>query len=57
MRILEKIIISVLSTLVFSLYLAFWEYTPVAEQQVGVGYNSFKGLFVIYLIYSLPIFL
>lgn len=54
---LEKIIVSVLSALILSLSLAFLQYTPVAEQQAGVGYFSFGGLFIIYLIYSLPVYL
>ncbi|MEK5530374.1 hypothetical protein MKX79_13460 [Viridibacillus sp. FSL R5-0468] len=57
MRILEKIITSVLSTLIFSLSLAFLEYTPVAEQQAGIGYNSLEGLFILYFFYSFPIYL
>lgn len=54
---LEKIIVSVLSALILSLTLAFLAYIPVAEQQEGVGYFSFGGLFFIYLIYSLPVYL
>lgn len=42
---------AVLSTLILSL--AF----IVAEQQAGVGYFSFKGIFIIYAIYSLPVYL
>ncbi|MGE7921356.1 hypothetical protein ACQKM9_20810 [Viridibacillus sp. NPDC093762] len=57
MGILEKIITSVLSTLIFSLSLAFLEYTPVAEQQAGIGYNSLEGLFILYYFYSFPIYL
>lgn len=37
---LEKGITAVLSTIVFSSYLAIVGYTPVEEQQVGVGYTS-----------------
>jgi len=55
MRFLEKTIIAVLSTLTFSLSLAFLEYIPLEEQQAGVGYSSYKGLFIIYFIYPLPI--
>lgn len=29
----------------------------MAEQQAGVGYGSYKGLFIIYFIYSFPIYL
>ncbi len=54
---LEKAITAVLSTIVFSLYLAFMRYTPVEEQQAGVGYTSLEGLLIIYTMFSLPIFL
>ncbi|RCW63899.1 hypothetical protein [Saliterribacillus persicus] len=54
---LEKIIVSVLSALILSLTFAFSEYTPVAEQQAGVGYFSFTGLLFIYFIYSCPVYL
>ncbi|WP_010530191.1 hypothetical protein [Lentibacillus jeotgali] len=57
MKFLEKIIVSVLSTLILSLSLAFWEYTPMTEQQAGIAYFSFKGLFIIYFMYSLPVYL
>ncbi|KAB7709071.1 hypothetical protein F9802_02820 [Bacillus aerolatus] len=32
-------------------------YTPVAEQQEAVGYWSYSGLFSVYTMYSLPMFL
>ena len=54
---LEKAITAVLSTIVFSLYLAYLGYTPVEEQQAGVGYTSFEGLLIIYTMFSFPIFL
>ncbi|WP_156857640.1 hypothetical protein [Oceanobacillus sp. AG] len=38
---LEKAMTAILSTLVYSLYLAVTGYTPVEEQQAGVGYNFF----------------
>ncbi len=57
MKLPEKIIISVLSTLIFSLSLAFLEYIPVTEQQTGVAYFSFKVLVIIYVIFSLPVYL
>jgi len=54
---LKKILISTLSTVFFSVSLAFIEYTPVAGQFPNVGYSSFGGLFVIYCVYSFPLFL
>lgn len=57
MKFLKKILIAVLSTLIFSLGFAFLVYVPSSEQHAGVGYSSFIGLFIIYLIYSAPIYL
>jgi len=54
---IEKTVTAILSTLVLSLYLAFIGYTPVEEKQAGIGYNSFEGLFIVFLMYSLPVFL
>lgn len=54
---LEKTITAVLSTLVFSLYLAYLGYTPVEEQQANIAYISFEGNFMISLTYSLPVYL
>lgn len=57
MKVLEKIIVAVLSSIILSLALAFLMYTPVAEQQSGVGYSYFKSLIILYLNYSLPVYL
>lgn len=54
---LEKAITALLSALLFSLLLAYLQYTPVEEQEVNVGYFSFGSLFVVYFMYSLPVFL
>src|SRR5690625_7678625 len=54
---IEKTVTAILSTLVLSLYLAFIGYTPVEEKQAGIGYNSFEGLFIVFLMYSLPVIL
>ncbi|UOQ84678.1 hypothetical protein [Gracilibacillus salinarum] len=48
MKFLEKSIVALLSSVIFSLFLAFIEYTPIAEQEPGVGYFSFHSLLVIY---------
>lgn len=55
--IFRKIIVSILSAIILSFSLALLEYTPEAERYSGVGYFSFGGLFLIYLIYSLPVYL
>lgn len=57
MRFLGKVITVILSTLLFSLCLAFFEYIPLEERQVNVGYFSFNELFMIYVYYSFFIYL
>ena len=57
MKFLRKLIIAILSAIVFSLSLAFYEYTPSAQQQTDVGYFPFDALFVLYFLYSIPIYI
>ncbi|PIC56718.1 hypothetical protein CSV80_13675 [Sporosarcina sp. P12(2017)] len=57
MKLLRKLIIAILSAIIFSLTLAFYEYTPSAKQQANVGYFPYDALFVLYFIYSIPIYL
>ena len=56
MKILEKVLVSVLSTLILSLLLAIIVYTPEVERMANVYYEPFYGLFIIYFIYSLPVY-
>ncbi|WP_218212180.1 hypothetical protein, partial [Pseudomonas sp. 2822-15] len=57
MKITAKVITGILSAIILSLILSYMMYTPLAEQQEGIGYWAFSGLFIIYLLYSLPVFL
>ena len=57
MRFSEKLIISILSKLIFSFFLAFIAYIPESEQYPNVGYSSLHGLFIVYCIYTFPIYL
>lgn len=55
MMFLEKVIVSLLSTFIFSLSLTVVE--QIGEQQQD-GFNYFSlGLFIIYCVYSFPIYL
>lgn len=56
MKILEKVLVSVLSTLILSLLLAIIVYTPEVERMANVYYEPFYGLFIIYFVYSLPVY-
>lgn len=54
---LGKFITALLSALLLSLLFAYMGYTPIEEQEVNIDYFSFRGLFGIYFMYSLPVFL
>lgn len=54
---LEKIVTALLSALLFSLIFAYLGHTPIEEQEINIGYFSFGGLFGVYFMYSLPVFL
>ncbi|PIC67236.1 hypothetical protein CSV71_05580 [Sporosarcina sp. P21c] len=57
MKFPRKLLIAILSAIVFSLSLAFNEYTPLAKQQADVGYFPYDALFVLYFLYSIPIYI
>jgi hypothetical protein len=57
MKIRMIILTSLLVSLIFSIALAFLEYTPISERQDEIAYFSFGSLIIIYLNYTLPIFL
>lgn len=56
MKLLRRFSIAILSALVFALSLAFFEYTSSMEQRDGVSTFTISALFVLYLLYSLPIY-
>lgn len=55
--VLEKVMTAFLSAFIYSLVLAYIGHTPIDEQEANEYYYSFGGLFAIYLLYSLPVFL
>ncbi|PIC85635.1 hypothetical protein CSV72_12360 [Sporosarcina sp. P20a] len=57
MKFLRKLTVAILSAIVFSLSLAFYEYTPSAQRQADVGYFPYDALFVLYFLYSIPIYI
>src|SRR5699024_2728304 len=54
---LEKVIISTLSALLLSYIWAYFNYTPVESREAGILYESFRGLFMIYLFSFFPVYL
>lgn len=54
---LEKVIISTLSALLLSYIWAYFNYTPVENREAGILYESFRGLFMIYLFSFFPVYL
>ncbi|RXJ04203.1 hypothetical protein DS745_02110 [Anaerobacillus alkaliphilus] len=57
MDIFSKLITAFISAIILSLILSYMNYTPLPQQQEGIGYWSFSGLLQVYLLYSLPVFL
>lgn len=54
---IRKTIIAIISTSVLSLILTFISYTPQADQLSNMEYMSFSGLFILYGIYLLGMYL
>lgn len=54
---LEKAITALLCALLYALLFACFGYTPAEEKEADVGYFSFGGLFVVFFMYSIPVFL
>lgn len=53
----EKVVVSILSALLISFFLAYSGYTPVESREAGILYESFQGLFMIYLFTFFPVYL
>src|SRR5699024_1555915 len=53
----EKVIITIVSALLISLIWTYFNYTPVEIRESDVLYESYLGLFMIYLFIFLPVFL
>lgn len=54
---IRKAIVAILSSIVLCLVLAWMNYTPIALRQPDTWYEPFFSLFMIYMIYALPVYL
>lgn len=50
----RRVIVALLSALIFSLIFSFISYTPVAEREPNTWYDSFSAFFQVYLMFSVP---
>ncbi|MDI2589098.1 hypothetical protein OR571_18840 [Psychrobacillus sp. NEAU-3TGS] len=55
-EIVKRILIAVISTVLFSISLAIFVYTPASNREPDSSYNSLLGLFTIYALFSGPVF-
>ncbi|TQS75069.1 hypothetical protein DX933_09975 [Ornithinibacillus gellani] len=53
----RRIIVALLSAMIFSLTLAYISYTPIAEREANAWYDSFGAFIQIYLLFSVPAYL
>lgn len=54
---IRKILIALVSSVIFCLSLVFLNYTPEIDREPNVHYLSFISLVMIYLIYATPVYL
>lgn len=54
---LVRLLSAVLATVLLGLILSSMTYTPVSQRSAHTLYESFLGLFIIYSVYSAPVFL
>ena len=52
---LRSIITGMFTSVLISGVLTYWSYTPVSERAIDTMYTSASGIFILYLIYALPI--
>lgn len=53
----QKIVAIVITSVLISAVLSYWYYTPVSERSSDTMYESVSGIFIIYMIFVLPIIL
>lgn len=53
----RRIIVALLSAIIFSLILSYISYTPIAEREPNTWYESFGSFVQIYLLFSIPAYL
>ncbi|WP_289142844.1 hypothetical protein [uncultured Brevibacillus sp.] len=54
---IRKIVVALLSAIIFCLGLAWLNYTPLDEQQANTYYWSYASLVMVYLMYAAPVYL
>ena len=55
-QIMKKIVIALVATICLSLIMSFLGYTPANKQASNTAYLSFGGNFVLYMLFSAPVF-
>lgn len=53
----QKIVAIVITSVLISAVLSYWYYTPVSERSSDTMYESVSGIFILYMIFVLPIIL
>lgn len=53
----RRIVAVILTSVLISGILTYWSYTPVSERAGDTMYTSASGIFILHLIYALPIIL
>ncbi|MED1954306.1 hypothetical protein [Brevibacillus centrosporus] len=53
---IRKVVVALISSLLFCVVLAWFNYIPAAQQQSNTYYWSFFSLVAIYLIYAIPVY-
>jgi len=53
----RKIMVAILSSILFCLALAWFSYSPAREGEPGVYHWSYLSLFMLYMIYAAPVYL
>ncbi|MED1793163.1 hypothetical protein P4V54_10795 [Brevibacillus nitrificans] len=54
---IRKVVVALISSLLFCVILAWFNYIPAAQQQPNTYYWSFFSLVAIYLIYAIPVYI
>jgi len=54
---IRKIVVALLSAIIFCMGLAWLNYTPLEEQQVNTYHWSYVSLVMVYLMYAAPVYL
>lgn len=53
----KRVIVALLSAIIFSIILSYISYTPISEREPNTWYESFGSLVTVYLLFSVPAYL